>query len=302
MFKSFFQTDAWGQFKAESGWQAERAEGLLQLSRRLPTGKFLRYYAELPWDETTLAAVKKISEQPVDPKVIFSRFEFLEPYTAPKAVQLIDLNLLKSFEEVQPEYRQWLSLESSEEELLTQMKPKCRYNIGVAERSELAITHGGAELAKDFYYLYQVTSKRTKFRGRGLAYLERLMALIDEQKIGEIILVKKFDATLAAGIFLYYEGLASYLYGGSSGDRSLMAPYLLHWEAIKAAKKRGCQTYDFLAVAPPDQPHHPYAGLSRFKSQFGGETVQLVGSWDLVHQPTWYRIFKMLEQLRRKKS
>lgn len=300
--KSFFQTDAWGNFKAAAGWRAERVDGLLKLSWSLPGGKVLDYYPELSWDNETLVKVAALTKKPATKNTIFSRFEFLEIYADGKEGQLQSLGLIKSFEEVQPDYRQWVPIGKSEAEILAAMKPKGRYNIGVAERADLEVIHGGTNLTKDFYYLYQATSKRTKFRGRGLAYFEKLMALLTEQKIGEILLIKKFDGTLAAGIFLYFDGVASYLYGGSTGDRSLMAPYLLHWEAIKTARARDCQIYDLLAVAPPEDPNHPYAGLSRFKAQFGGQTVRLLGSWDLVQNRFWYTIYRFIEQLRRRKS
>jgi lipid II:glycine glycyltransferase (peptidoglycan interpeptide bridge formation enzyme) len=77
----------------------------------------------------------------------------------------------------------------------------------------------------------------------------------------------------------------------------------MHFEAMKEAKKRNCLIYDFLAVAPSDWPSnapaHPYAGLSRFKTQFGGEMVRLLGSWDLINKPVWYKMYRFVERRRR---
>jgi len=130
--------------------------------------------------------------------------------------------------------------------------------------------------------------------------LSELSKVLKENDAGEIITVSKSGEVLAVLLISFYEGIASYLYGGSGGDRSLMAPYLAHWEAIKLAKKRDCQIYDLLAVAPPDKEKHSHVGLSRFKAQFGGETVRLLGSWDLVHSPTWYTLYRFAQTKRRK--
>jgi len=298
--KSFFQTEAWGEFKCRFGWQVDRVQSLLELRRRLPLGRSMRYFPELPYLPEVLQIVQTITTTPKKGGEIYARFEFLEPFSEEKAAELAKLGLVKSFEEVQPEWRQRVNIAGSEEDILTAMKPKGRYNIGVAERSGLAVTSGGAELSKDFFALYAFTSARTGFSGRGLAYFQELIKVLVDNNVGEVILIKKGNDLLAGGVFLYYDGTASYLYGGSMGDRSLMAPYLLHWEAMKRAKARNCHIYDLLAVAPTEaSEQHPYAGLTRFKSQFGGQTVQMLGSWDLVQSRFWYTMYRFVETRRR---
>ncbi len=299
---SYFQTDAWGKFKAATGWRATRYDNLLGLERRLPFGKSMLYFPEIPYSEEALVTLEKTVRDGVAAKHIFTRFEFLTPWSAAAAQTLHELGLVKSFEEVQPEYRQWVPLEGSEEDILKQMKPKGRYNIGVAERNNLEVKTGMTnQLLTDFYDLYFETARRSKFSGRSAAYFQELCNLLAENNQGEIVAVYQGKKALAAGIILYYGAMASYLYGGSGGDRNLMAPYLMHWEAIKRAKARHCKIYDLLAIAPPEAgDKHPYAGLSRFKSQFGGSAVQLLGSWDLVGSPFWYKLYQFAEKRRRK--
>ncbi len=260
------------------------------------------YFPEIPYSESSLVTIGKIVRDGEAAKHIFARFEFLTPWSAAAAQTLHELGLVKSFEEVQPEYRQWVPLEGSEEEILKQMKPKGRYNVGVAERNNLAVKTGLTnELLADFFELYAETARRSKFSGRGPKYFQELANLLAENNQGEIVTVYQGKKALAAAMVLYYGQLASYLYGGSGGDRNLMAPYLMHWEAIKRARQRGCKIYDLLAIAPPDSgDKHPYAGLSRFKSQFGGTGVQLLGSWDLIGSGFWYTLYKLAERRRRK--
>lgn len=306
VFKSYFQTKSWGEFKASHGWAAREFSGQLGLKRDLPFKQGLWYFPELPWGENLEKLPELVQKLQGEP-VTFNRLEFLTPYQDEKASLLLELGLQKSFEEVQPEHRQWVNLEPSDDKILEQMKPKGRYNINVAKKHDLKIEQGTEEvLVARFFPLYQATATRADFQGRNLAYFQRLVAVLANDGVGELIIVSKDGQDLAGGIFIIYDGLCSYLYGGSAGDRSLMAPYLMHWEAMRLAKKRGCQIYDLLAVAPPQNEtdgesdkNHPYAGITRFKTQFGGETVRILGSWDLINRPIWYKIYRLVELRRR---
>jgi lipid II:glycine glycyltransferase (peptidoglycan interpeptide bridge formation enzyme) len=79
-----------------------------------------------------------------------------------------------------------------------------------------------------------------------------------------------------------------------------MAPYLLHWEIILDAKKQNLKEYNFLGVAPNEDQNHPWAGITRFKKQFGGYQADILGSFDLPLKPLEYKLFKFAEKIRRK--
>lgn len=299
---SYFQTDSWGKFKTQFGWRSRRFDNLLGMERKVAFGKSVLYFPEIPYTEDSLVTIKKIIRDGVARKYIFVRFEFLTPWGNPAAAVLVENGLVKSFEEIQPEYRQWVSLEGDESDILNQMKPKCRYNIGIAKKHKLKVRHGlSNQLLTDFYDLYWETARRSKFSGRGALYFQELCNLLAKDNRGEIIAVYQNDRPLAAGIFLYYGAMASYLYGASGGDRSLMAPYLMHWEAMQRARENKCKIYDLLAIAPFEAgDKHPHAGLTRFKQQFGGQSIQLLGSWDLVGSGFWYTLYKLAQRKRRK--
>lgn len=298
MITSFFQTDAWANFKQKSGWRPRRVGEHLALRKELPLGLSLEYWPELPYSQEVLQEVK--AECATAAPDIFTRFEFLERYSPEAVEELQGIGLKKSFEEVQPEYRQWIHLDRSDEKLLSEMKPKGRYNIKVAERNHLQIQFSTDRSAiGQFYSLYQQTSERNRFQGRGLGYFEGLVKLLAKEGVGEVLVISTNGTALSAGIFLYWGGVGSYLYGASGGDRNLMAPYLMHWAAMKRSRERGCRIYDLLAIAPPDRPNHSYASLTRFKTQFGGESVRLLGSWDFIRKPFWYTIYQFAERRRR---
>lgn len=300
MIKSLLQTDAWAAFKEGFGWRAERYNGLLGLERDLPFGKTLLYFPEVPYLEESFRTSKLPTHEKKSNR-IFTRYEFLEPWTPDRASKLLSEGWVKAFEDVQPEYRQWVFLDKSEDDILKEMKPKGRYNINVAKRHQLKVDTGITdESIKTLFSLYQATSQRTGFKGRDFSYFQALATMLREHDLGEIITVSKDNQPLSALLLSFYGGIASYLYGGSGGDRSLMGPYLAHFEAIKLAKKRDCHIYDLLAVAPTEEENHIHAGLTRFKTQFGGQTVRLLGSWDLVHDRFWYTIYKLIQRRRRR--
>lgn len=302
MIPSFFQTDIWGKFKIDFGWRSIRYDKLLGLQKEIFLNKTMLYFPEIPFSKESVGTIRKIIRDNVHKKHIFTRFEFLTSWDNTVAAKIMEMGLMKSFEEVQPEYRQWISIEAGEKHILGQMKPKGRYNIGVATRYKLKVEHGVNEkLLKDFYDLYMETAHRSSFSGRGAKYFENLINVLGNNRAGELIVIYQENRPVSAGIFLYYGQMASYLYGSSGGDRKLMAPYLMHWEAMKRAKKNGCKIYDFLAIAPPEHSQrHRYAGLTRFKAQFGGQSIRLLGSWDLVGSPFWYTIYGFAQKRRRK--
>lgn len=300
MFKSILQTPYWAKFKEQSGWSFQKISSLYGLSRTVALGKSILYFPEICLDKHFLEAFDEVKSTPVKSR-IFSRFEFLELWTAERAGELVKLGLIKAFEDIQPEYRQWINVEPSEDHILEQMKSKGRYNLNLAKKHNLKVELGiNDKSIETLYELYRQTAVRADFQGRDRQYFKNLATMLKENDAGEIIIVSKGDQQLAALLLTFYDGVCSYLYGGSGGDRSLMAPYLGHWEAIKLAKARDCRLYDLLAVAPPDDEKHPHVGLSRFKAQFGGETVRLLGSWDLVNSRFWYGLYRIAQKRRRK--
>ncbi len=301
MLRSIFQTESWGKFKERFGWRVRKTDSFQGMERVLGFGRSMLYFPELPLNEDSLGLIKQIRHEKEHGNRIFTRFEFLNLWTPEHAKQLVDSGLTKAFEDVQPDYRQWIVLDETEDELLKDMKPKGRYNIRVAEKHNLKVSWGlEDDKVEVLAALYQETAKRTGFAGRDTDYFRKLVAALAEAKLGEIVTVSHGNAVFAAALVTFYGGVASYLYGGSGGDRSLMAPYLMHWAAIQRAKQEKCAIYDLLAIAPTDKENHVHAGLTRFKTQFGGQSVRMLGSWDLVHNRLWYTMYRYAQKRRRR--
>jgi lipid II:glycine glycyltransferase (peptidoglycan interpeptide bridge formation enzyme) len=53
-------------------------------------------------------------------------------------------------------------------------------------------------------------------------------------------------------------------------------------------QERGQKIFDSLGVAPPGEPEHPWAGVTKFKLSFGGDYRYDLGTWELPVSPLYY--------------
>jgi lipid II:glycine glycyltransferase (peptidoglycan interpeptide bridge formation enzyme) len=74
-----------------------------------------------------------------------------------------------------------------------------------------------------------------------------------------------------------------------------MAPYLLHYEAMSAAKARGHRWYDFYGIAKDDDPDDRWAGFSAFKRKFGGCERNYVPALDFIFDQEAYAEYRRLK-------
>ena len=71
-----------------------------------------------------------------------------------------------------------------------------------------------------------------------------------------------------------------------------MAPYLIQWEAIKEARRRGCSFFDFLGIAPPgEEKGHELEGVSGFKHKFGGIVKSFPKGKEVIFNKFWYFLY-----------
>lgn len=305
--KSLLQTPEWVGLKVAQGWESHEVDGIFVLEKSLPFGQSFLYVPELEWRaiknlQNFLDNSQKIIQ---NSRKIFLRLEILDENSPEIVKKLREENFIKAFEELQPEWRQIIDISKSEDEILGAMKPKGRYNIRVAQKHGVEVTICPIDRLVDgveiFYDLYEQTSQYQKLSLRDKRYFLEMMKVLYPRGEAAIFIGRYNNLPLTALIVTFYDGIASYLYGGTSRlHKNVMAPYIVHWQAIREAKRRDCQFYDLLAIAPPDEPQHKYANLTFFKEQFGGRKANIVGSWDLIYKPFWYKIFRAAEKFRRR--
>lgn len=232
-------------------------------------------------EDFLFSAVKKIDE-----KCLFLR---LEPASLPTGIKLF----LKKTVDLQPAKTLLLNLSSSEEELLSAMSQKTRYNIRLAEKKGVYIRVGTAADFSEFWRLLNLTGARDGFRIHDAAHYRALLAAAN--KFIKLFLAEYEGKVIAAGLFCFWGETATYLHGASDNKwRGAMAPYLLQWAAIKEARAAGLRHYDFYGI---DEKKWP--GVTRFKLGFGGRKKEYPGTYDLVFRPVTYRVYNFFRKLRR---
>ncbi len=294
--RNLWQHPIWEKFQKSIGrksWILE-AEGAMALVIRheMPFGM---NWLEVPRgplfeDEKSLSAIlKMIEDLGKKEKAVFVRvssYEKLETRSPRRA----KLEIAKS--DHHPETSLVIDLSRSEEEILSQMKPKGRYNIKVAEKHN--VTVGPSDNVDAFYKILSKTGNRDGFGVHPKSYYEKMLSSLAGHV--QLLLANYEGKVIAGGIFVYLDEWGIYYYGASDNEyRNVMAPYLVQWEAIKEAKKRGCKHYDFLGIAPENAKKHPWAGVTDFKKKFGGDVVNYPKAKELVlckWRYVLYRLYK----------
>lgn len=174
-----------------------------------------------------------------------------------------------------------LDLESSEAELLANMRKTTRYLVRRAMKMGVTIVIESGELAiKEFLRLYHATARRQHFvPHRGIAEEIHLFGRDDNTRL---YFAQYQGKLLAAALIIFYGNQAVYHHSATAQEiKDVPASYLLQWEAIREAKRRGLQRYNFWGVVPPGKSDHPWYGLSLFKMGFGGRLVEYLHAQDL---------------------
>jgi lipid II:glycine glycyltransferase (peptidoglycan interpeptide bridge formation enzyme) len=187
-----------------------------------------------------------------------------------------------------------VDLALSEEEILAQMKPKGRYNTGLARRKGVRVVEDPTSKGfADFLALYRETFARHGLSGHSDTYFRSLEERLFVGGRGSIFFAEHVGRRLATALVLYQGDTATYKYGGSSAEqRNLMAPYLLHFEVMRDAKARGHRWYDFYGIAPPGKPDDRWANFSEFKRKFGGTEIHFVPALDHVYDEAAFRAYE----------
>lgn len=199
------------------------------------------------------------------------------------------MHLKPSRRSIQPLRTVLIDLGRDEDDLMSALHHKTRYNIKLARRKGVTVN----ELSDigQFWMLMEKTTKRDRFSSHTRDYYERLLTFFERE--GGSIRTRLFAALaqgkpVAAVIILEHAGTAYYLHGASDTEyRAYMAPHLLHWELLMRYQGAGFHTYDFWGI---DAQRYP--GVSRFKLSWGGRVIEYPGSFDMVVKPLWHWLWR----------
>ena len=318
---SFLQSDFWGNFKSRFEWEARafvaewkcgeetyEKKPLLVLCRRFIFGFSLAYVPwgpELPFETSHQSAIKELAfrlKEMLPKNTVLVRFDL--PWTF-DGLPEIGKPFIRAAVDVQAPDTVIIDLTQPFELLKEQMKPKWRYNAGLALRKGVKVYLAGEEKLDSFYGLLQETARRDGISIHSREYYKTIFSLSSSvaqtRQSVRLYLAEHAGDTIAGIITLFRGANAVYLYGASSNNkRNLMAPYAIQLKAMEDAKEYGCAEYDLYGIPPTEDPNHPMAGLYRFKTGFGGKIIHRSGCWDFPCKKVLYFAYRYMEKARKK--
>lgn len=305
---NIFQTEIWNEAKTAQGlktWWVSCDDGdVLVVKKPLRSQKSYLYVPHGP--DTTLEGwhvfLRKVKEIAKAENAVFVRIEPLRvPNGTLKELHFKKVNKFSPLaRQCAPENTLLLDITKEENDILGQMKPKTRYNIKLAERKGVKVRQSQKESDLKVFFDLSVNMKERGFSAFPYEHYYQLFKSLGPKKALKLFIAENEKDILSTIIVLEYNEVAIYLHGASSDEkRELMPNHLIQWTAIMDAKSKGCKVYDFWGIAPQDQKDHPWSGITRFKKGFGGEEVKLLGAWDFTIQPFWYKIYFLINLVRK---
>ena len=276
-------------------------------------------YLEIPcgplidWSDRKLAreVFGKIAEVARAEKCVFVRVRPQLMANDENLKLLEGLGLKKSPMHLAAEHTVMIDLQPSDDELLAGMRRQTRYEVRRADKLGIEVTKGNSEeLFKEFHQIQLETAQRQGFVPPSLATL-----MAEREAFGEQIWIyvarvgtdmpddgPKKGAVIAYGLIIADGHEADYYEAASTDlNRKLPGAYALLWQAMRDLKAAGYERFNLWGIAPAGQTNHRYAGVTTFKTGFGGEVVEYVPAHDLVISRVGYLKDLVVEKARKKR-
>ena len=281
-------------------------------------------YLEIPcgplidWNEKKLVkeAFDKIKEVAKAENCVFVRVRPQLIKNRKNLEILSGLGLKESPMHLAAEHTVMIDLTQPEDKLLANMRRQTRYEVRRAGRLGIEVSKDASEETfKEFHRVQLETAKRQGFVPPDLKTL-----LAEKEAFGKNIWiytaalgdkateapakVPKTEAgqAIAYGLIIgdgregdYYEAASTEL------NRKLPGAYALLWQAMRDLKAAGYERFNLWGIAPAGQPNHRYAGVTTFKTGFGGEIVEYVPAHDMVISRVGYLKDLVVEKARKKR-
>lgn len=239
--------------------------------------------------------LEKLQQELLHGSAVFLRFEpFIIPHSRFPVFDTLKWIPTKSFN---PAVHWMLDLRGKhEEEILTGMDQKTRYNVRLGERQGVA-----TRLSTDtrdferFLALMHEMGRRNRIRVHSDAYLTATFFAMVKLGMARLRVAEYNGVMLAGSIEVIFGDTVTYLHGASSSDiRNVKAPQVLQWHAMRDALRAGSSWYDFGGCNPVDPSHRFYKasleGVTRFKEGWGGARVEFAGTF-IIPRFSWLRRF-----------
>jgi len=195
-----------------------------------------------------------------------------------------------------------LDISQSEENLLSKMRKTTRYLIRKTSKNEkIKIIKSNEE---KYIKIYQELNKKVAKRQKFVPFSDNFIRNEFKAFSGNgqsLFIFGKYQGEIAAGALIIFWSKIGFYHQAASLQKyaKQSIPYLIQWEAIKEAKKRGCLLYDFWGYVDPfKNKNHPWAGPTLFKMGFGGYKKEYIKTQDFPLDK-FYWLIHFFEKLRK---
>jgi len=310
--KTFLQSWNWGEFQEMMGNKIWRlgvynngglSSALLAVKIIARRGKFLLVQHNVGISEALLNKLKEIGKEE---KCDFIRMAPLMERNEVNNRIFKGLGFEEAPMHASAYEATWkLDITLPEEGILKNMRKTTRYLIRQAvENTDIMIQKSQKLSDLEVYQnLNREVAKRQNFTPFSDEYIKNEFDIfsLDDQALW--LFGRYKGEVAAAALVIFWQGIGFYHQAASLAKYAkLSIPYLLQWEAIKEAKKRGCKIYDFWGYTDPQKyPKHPWAGPTLFKMGFGGRAFEYVKTQDYpLSNKYWLTyIFEKIRKVRR---
>lgn len=196
-----------------------------------------------------------------------------------------------------------LELTPDEAALLTQMRKNTRYSIKQADRLgiKVSISQDPNDI-KSFYAHQLALAQKHHFVPFSYDFLHQQFKVFSQDNQAFLFHSTLNQKLLASAFVIFYNQEAVYHYGISTPENNkLPGSYSVLWAAIKEAKSKKIQRFNFWGIAPESKLNHRFAGVTLFKMGFGGHQVAYLPAHDLptsiLYSPV--RIFELFRARQR---
>lgn len=304
------QSWEWGEFRKKMGidlvrlgeFDGNKLTSAYQLTfHPVPFFKNITigYFPKGPMPTKTM--VNALIDLGAKKKTAFIKIEPLQQASGQARDKLLSLGLVESKKSLFTKYNFFIDLTKTEDQLLSAMHPKTRYNIKLAQKKGAKVYDSTSDRDFQIYLkLYFETTKRQKYFGHSPDYHQKVWETLKPAKMARVLIGEYQKKPLVAWMLLNFGDTLYYPYGGSSTEhKDVMASNLVAWEAIRLGKRLNFKTFDMWGALPPDADKtNPWYGFHRFKEGYGGDHVEYIGTWDLVLRPRLYTALNLADKLR----
>lgn len=304
---NILQSEIWARFQESNGHTVVQNSGegwsYLATVEGGKTGRYLYCpYGPVAEDAQTFdAALTSLKAAAKSHHCLFVRVEPTNPAIwGPRdaATFLASRGAVLSPRQVQPSHTQVIDLAGSEDEILKGMKSNNRnlhrniHKKGVS----IEVSQNPDDMAVLLKFL-EATAEKNGFNRQRDDYLSAVARTLMPADAAYLYIAQLTgdDGSVEpiAAAFVYdSDDTRTYAHAAASYEhRRLSAGIPVVTTLILDAKAKGLKYVDLFGIAPENQPDHKWAGFTKFKKSFGGESITYPGTWDVPVSTAGYKLY-----------